>query len=112
MKFQIGHKVGLKHGHYIGSKSSTYLTWNSMKQRCLNSKHKKYNIYGGRGITICESWYCFENFLADMGERPKGKTIDRIDNELGYFKNNCRWATVSEQNYNRRKKLITLENKS
>lgn len=79
----------------------TYNTWDSMKQRCLNKANDRYSSYGGRGITICSSWEnSFENFLNDMGERPVGKTIDRIDNNLGYFKDNCRWVTHKENSRN------------
>ena len=72
-----------------------------MKGRCLNPKHKAYPAYGGRGITVCEKWLKFENFLKDMGERPEGKTLDRKDNDKGYYKGNCRWATSDEQYDNR-----------
>lgn len=68
-----------------------------MKERCLNPKHKAYKAYGGRGITVCKRWLVFENFLEDMGERPEGKTLDRKDNDKGYTKSNCRWATKEEQ---------------
>lgn len=80
-----------------------YHTWMGMKQRCANPKHGKYPRYGGRGITVCERWMTFSNFLADMGERPEGKTLDRIDNERGYEPGNVRWATPKEQMANRRK---------
>jgi hypothetical protein len=74
-----------------------------MIQRCHNSKHKRYADYGGRGITVCDRWREFPAFLADMGERPPGLSLDRVDNSAGYSAENCRWATLSEQNLNRRK---------
>jgi hypothetical protein len=95
----------MKHGHStrIKGDSPTYSSWTNMWTRCTNTKRDKYKNYGGRGITVCEHWKNFENFLADMGERPEGLTLDRKDNELGYFKENCRWATSEEQSLNKQK---------
>jgi hypothetical protein len=75
-----------------------------MLQRCGNPKNPKYKDYGGRGITVCERWKKFENFFADVGEKPTGMSIDRIDNDLGYFPGNVRWTTSVEQSKNQRPK--------
>lgn len=85
------------------TESPEYLSWKGMIQRCTNPKHTSYEYYGARGITICQRWRdSFEAFLVDMGSRPEGKTLDRIDNDGNYEPGNCRWATASEQNSNQR----------
>lgn len=91
-----------KHGHSVGKTSATYNSWASMVFRCANPNYYQFDNYGGRGISVAPEWLDFVQFLADMGERPSGKTLDRVDNEKGYFKGNCRWATPKEQAANRR----------
>jgi hypothetical protein len=75
-----------------------------MFARCTNPNHKKYDNYGGRGIKICDRWKEFTNFLNDLGERPPGTTLDRIDSNGNYEPGNCRWATQEQQVANRRKR--------
>ena len=83
--------------------SPTYRTWHGMKRRCLNPKDDHWKNYGGRGIGIDDPrWLKFENFLADMGQRPLRKSLDRINNNEGYSKANCRWASPREQRQNQR----------
>lgn len=92
-----------KHGR---RESASYGTWCKMVERCCNTQSEAYKYYGGRGISVCDRWReSFAAFLEDMGERPEGFTIDRIDNNAGYFPGNCRWATHSQQMANTRKNL-------
>jgi hypothetical protein len=93
-------KQNKKHGFYG---TPTYVSWVKMKDRCLNPRHKYFYLYGGRGITIDPKWMDFIGFLEDMGPMPMtGYSIDRIDNDLGYSKSNCRWIPRNEQQKNRR----------
>lgn len=92
------------------TRTSTYLIWVNMWTRCTNSKVRSYKNYGGRGISVSPRWKSFENFLADMGERPKGLTLERKNNNGNYEPANCKWADWFEQAANRRpaKKKIAL----
>lgn len=97
------------HGHKLkGIASPTYVVWQGMKARCGNPNDPYYHLYGGRGIIHCEKWKHFINFLADMGVRPEGTQLDRIDNDKGYNKDNCRWVNDphKKQGRNRRTNQI------
>jgi len=95
-----------KHGMY---KTATYEAWSHIIQRCTNPKDKIFYHYGGRGITVCDRWSKFENFLEDMKEKPEGLTIERIDNDKGYSKENCCWDTQTAQSRNQR---LNIKNKT
>lgn len=87
--------------------TKVYRTWEHIKTRCLNKNDKSYPQYGGSGITVSSDWMTFENFYEDMGDPPSPKhSIDRIDNNKGYCKGNCRWATAKEQSRNQRTNLV------
>ncbi len=92
-------KVMTTHGR---SRTRPYRIWCAMYTRCTNPNNKDWHSYGGRGVTVCEQWSKFENFLSDMGEPPEGTSIDRIDPHGSYEPSNCRWASITEQNRNKR----------
>lgn len=111
LKIEITSKAKTTHGK---SKTLGYYTWGTMIARCTNPKNYKYPMYGGRGITVCESWLeSFANFSVDMGDKPAGKTLDRIDVNGNYEPSNCRWASPKEQaNNTRRNRVLTLNGES
>lgn len=86
-------------------------TWRNMKDRCFNSNSQNYHRYGGRGISVCDEWLIFENFYKDMGDAPIGMSLDRIDNDKNYCKENCKWSSQKEQANNRNTNLTIKFNK-
>lgn len=101
-------KLGRYSLTHAKSNTREYSSWMSMKRRCYYKKAPNYSRYGARGITVCDRWLnSFENFLEDMGERPEGKTIDKINNDGNYEPDNCRWATSKEQKNNQNVKINT-----
>ncbi len=94
------------HGYHD---TPTYRTWRAMLNRCNLHSQQNYYLYGGRGIRVCDRWRKFEKFLADMGEKPKGMTIDRVDNDGNYESGNCQWATPKQQSNNsRHNRVVSL----
>lgn len=100
-----------KHGHNKrGRRSPTYVSWMGMHWRCRDSASPRHSSYGARGFAVDKRWSKFENFLSDMGDRPDGTTLDRVDNDKGYSPGNCRWATRTQQNNNTRANVILEHN--
>jgi hypothetical protein len=91
------------------SRSNEYRIWDSMIRRCHNPDHKAYALYGARGITVCDKWKKFEGFFEDMGLKPDGLTLERVDNSLGYSKENCKWVSVKDQARNRRSTKLDID---
>jgi len=110
LALELTKKRATKHGQTKDGKfGTTYQIWNGMVQRCTNPNVKAFPNYGGRGIKVCDRWREFSNFLADMGERPQGMTLDRVNNNGDYTLENCRWASRKTQARNsRRARLVTL----
>ena len=97
-------KIKQSRSTIAGQNYNEYKIWCGIKTRCTNPKDARFSKYGGRGISLCERWHKFENFLSDMGRRPsKSHSVDRIDNDGNYSLENCRWATASEQQRNQRR---------
>lgn len=98
------------HGATVGGQTAEYRSWRGMKERCLNPNHVGYAIYGGRGVKVCDRWLSgFDKFLEDMGPRPAGHSLDRIDPNGDYEPGNCRWANAKEQALNQRTPKLTDE---
>ena len=98
-----GQKAGLRSKIHGMIKTPTHNSWTSMKARCLNQADTNYKFYGAKGVSVCDRWLEFTNFLEDMGERPEGKTLDRINPFGNYEPENCRWADLQTQHQNTRK---------
>ena len=105
LRLELARAQTLVHGHaHKGRETREYWTWQAMLRRCRDPHSAFYAYYGGRGITVCERWLSFTNFLADMGSRPAGTSIERQDNNKGYAPENCYWGTRQQQAINQRRK--------
>lgn len=92
LRRELAERRNLKHGHArVGSLTPTWHSWHAMMERCYRPTNDSWKHYGGKGIEVCKRWHIFENFLADMGERPLGKTLHRIDSNKNYEPSNCEW---------------------
>lgn len=107
LKRELISKVNKTHG--MSNKTPTYKTWKEMRSRCNSPSNDKFKWYGGRGIKVCQEWGTFEQFLIDMGERPKGMTIDRINNDGDYTPSNCVWLSPLDQTRKQSKNKLSLE---
>jgi len=96
----------MKHGM---TRTNEYKVWDSMIRRCHSKTHAAFESYGGRGITVCDDWRKFEAYYADMGAQPKGMTLERTDNSKGYSKENCVWASITDQARNRRSTKLNVD---
>lgn len=106
---ELARKRLTRHGFTArGARRSEFNIWMSMRARCENANHVNFKDYGGRGIAVCSRWQIFDNFLADMGNRPPNATIDRIKNNLGYEPGNCQWATRKQQGFNKRNNRMLI----
>lgn len=106
-------RTGDSHRTHGKSKTRTYKIWKGMRGRCLNKNNPEYKRYGARGISFSARWNKFEAFLEDMGECPEKMSIERVNNNKGYFPSNCKWATAKEQARNTRaNRILTLKGKS
>jgi hypothetical protein len=92
-----------------GKPTPEYQSWRGMRERCSNSKHRSFVRYGARGITVCDRWRSFAAFLEDMGLRPEGTSLDRMDANGNYEPSNCRWASAETQARNTRRNVLTLD---
>jgi hypothetical protein len=98
LKIDSAKNLSTKHGK---CGTGAYKSWSHMKSRCLDKNNTHWGRYGGRGIKVCKDWLVFENFYRDMGDRPEGMTLDRKNNEKGYFQDNCRWVSRKTQSNNK-----------
>ena len=102
IKKVTGYTSNLIHGGSAGDMAGSYRSWSSMKQRCNNPNSRGWNEYGAKGVTVCKHWLTYENFYADMGDRPNGYSLERIDVFKGYSPENCKWIPLSDQQKNKR----------